>query len=194
MNLKKYTPENISVLEENQIFVYGDNMAHIHGAGAALQALKFGAKYYEGFHIVGQTYGIPTKNKMLNVLSLDVIQHFVDDFLVYIVGGNLDKEFLVTKIGTGLSGYSNEDIAPLFVNALNKKNCILPVEFVHIIIQQLTFDKFKELFPIGSIISDKENDLISTSEILDFDDYFKSIKVKTNFSWKYVDFKSLILY
>ena len=131
----RITPENIISLKENEIFVYGDNMAHIHGAGAALQAMNFGAKYGEGFHIVGQTYGIPTKNKILQVLPLDIIQNFVIDFIEYIVKGNSNKVFLITKIGTGLSGYSNEDIAPLFKDVLELDNCYLPIEFINIIKQ-----------------------------------------------------------
>ncbi len=38
----KFTPENITHLEPNQIFVYGANARFRHGAGAAKLALKWG--------------------------------------------------------------------------------------------------------------------------------------------------------
>ena len=48
--IKKYTPENITKLLPNEVFVFGDNEAGIHGAGAALIAFKkFGAVW--GIHV-----------------------------------------------------------------------------------------------------------------------------------------------
>lgn len=131
----KITPNNIISLKNNKIFVYGDNLGHIHGAGAALQALKFGAKHGKGLIIVGNTYGIPTKDKNYKVLKLEVIKYYVDDFIENIVKTNLDKTFLITKIGTGLAGYSSKDIAPLFKECLYLNNCTLPIEFIQILKQ-----------------------------------------------------------
>ena len=76
----KFTPENITHLEPNQIFVYGANEKGIHGAGAARLALQWGAKMGQ-YGLVGQTYGIPTKDKKINTLPLDKIQVHVDTFL-----------------------------------------------------------------------------------------------------------------
>ena len=129
----KITFENIKVLKENEIFVYGDNLAHIHGAGAALQALKFGAIHGKGLTIIGNTYGIPTKDSKFNVLNLEEIKNQVDFFIENVLKANPDKIFLITKIGTGLSGYKNSDIAPLFKKCLEIENCTLPLEFIQIL-------------------------------------------------------------
>lgn len=133
----EYTPENITELRDNEIFVYGDNLAHVHGAGAALTALKFGAKHRVGHQIVGQTYGISTKaENVRDVLPLLEIYREVLNFLG-IAANNPDKVFLVTKIGCGLAnphGMSADgetkrisEIAPFFKSAT--ANVVLPKEF-----------------------------------------------------------------
>jgi len=125
----KYTPENITHLEPNQIFVYGANSAGIHGAGAAKLALKWGAKMYE-YGLNGQTYGIPTKDRQIYTLPLDKIQLHVNDFLATAFS-HQEYEFLVTKIGCGLALYQPKDIAPLFkiIKTGVFENVILPEEF-----------------------------------------------------------------
>ena len=125
----KYTPENITHLEPNQIFVYGANSAGIHGAGAAKLALKWGAKMYE-YGLNGQTYGIPTKDRQIYTLPLDEIRVHVDDFLAFAFS-HQEYEFLVTKIGCGLALYKPKDIAPLFkiIKTGVFENVILPEEF-----------------------------------------------------------------
>ena len=125
----KYTPENITHLEPNQIFVYGANSAGIHGAGAAKLALKWGAKMYE-YGLNGQTYGIPTKDRQIYTLPLDKIQLHVNVFLSFAFS-HQEYEFLVTKIGCGLALYKPKDIAPLFkiIKTGVFENVILPEEF-----------------------------------------------------------------
>ena len=125
----KYTPENITHLEPNQIFVYGANSAGIHGAGAAKLALKWGAKMYE-YGLNGQTYGIPTKDRQIYTLPLDKIQLHVNVFLAFAFS-HQEYEFLVTKIGCGLALYKPKDIAPLFkiIKTGVFENVILPEEF-----------------------------------------------------------------
>ena len=128
MNNMRYTPENITKLESNQIFVYGANTNFYHGAGAAKQALKFGARIGEG-PFVGNTYGIPTKGKYLNILSLAEIKLEIEIFLNY-VKMYPEKEWLLTKIGTGLSRYKIEDIAQLFIDFMPlPSNLVVPKEF-----------------------------------------------------------------
>ena len=125
----KYTPENITHLEPNQIFTYGANEAYIHGAGAARLAMRWGAKYgADG--LVGQTYGIPTKDRQIYTLPLDKIQLHVNDFLATAFS-HQEYEFLVTKIGCGLALYQPKDIAPLFkiIKTGVFENVILPEEF-----------------------------------------------------------------
>ena len=125
----KYTPENITNLEPNQIFTYGANEAYIHGAGAAWLAMRWGAKYgADG--LVGQTYGIPTKDRQIYTLPLDKIQLHVNVFLSFAFS-HQEYEFLVTKIGCGLALYQPKDIAPLFkiIKTGVFENVILPEEF-----------------------------------------------------------------
>lgn len=129
----KYTPESITVLEQNEIFVFGSNEAGKHGAGAARLAWEeFGAEYGIGWGFTGKCYAIPTKDWDIKSLPLDKIQKYVDLFL-YNANFFPDKIFLVTKIGCGLAGYTSEQIAPLFAGALSKENIILPKEFVDIL-------------------------------------------------------------
>jgi len=125
----KYTPENITHLEPNQIFVYGANELFRHGAGAAKLALKWGAKHGMA-GLVGQTYGIPTKDHNIRTLPLDKIQVHVDNFFATAFS-HTEYEFLVSKIGCGLAGYRPEDIGPLFkiIKTGVFENVILPEEF-----------------------------------------------------------------
>ena len=123
----KYTPENITKLEPNQVFIYGANEAGIHGAGAAKQALKWGARMGEiGFN--GRTYGIPTKDKDIDTLSLEMIEFYIDRFLSF-AKCNPELEFLVTKIGCGLAGYKETEIGSIFMEKDIPDNVILPIEF-----------------------------------------------------------------
>ena len=129
----KFTPENITHLEPNQIFVYGANSCGKHGAGAAKLALRWGAKMGQ-YGLVGQTYGIPTKDHNIRTLPLDKIQVHVHDFLA-LAFSHTEYEFLLTKIGCGLALYQPKDIAPLFkiIKTGVFDNVILPEEFYKII-------------------------------------------------------------
>lgn len=109
------TPEVISSLPLNAIFVFGSNLSGAHGAGAARDAIKWGAIRGRSFGLQGRTFAIPTKGHMpkLDVLTLDKIKPYVDAFWVA-VQQNPYKVFMVTKIGCGYAGYTPEQIAPLF--------------------------------------------------------------------------------
>lgn len=127
----KNTPENITKLESDEIFVFGSNLAGRHGAGAALLALKkFGAISGQGYGLMGQSYGIATKDERIQTLPLDRIQVQVNKFLRF-AENNSEKTFLVTQIGCGLAGYSPKDIAPLFKGV--PSNVILPESFSQIL-------------------------------------------------------------
>lgn len=104
------------------VFVFGSNEAGIHGAGAALFAYnKRGARYGMGYGHSGDSFAIPTKNEDIRTLPLDMINAYVCGFLAYATGKRKLK-FMVTRIGCGLAGYKDEDIAPMFVGA--PLNCI----------------------------------------------------------------------
>ena len=105
----------------SKIFVFGSNLAGIHGAGAALHASKyFGAEYGHGIGRTGNCYAIPTKDEKIRTLPLVRIQKYVNYFIDY-ARYNPTLEFFVTRIGCGLAGYTNEQIAPMFKFA--SRNC-----------------------------------------------------------------------
>lgn len=109
------------------IFVFGSNLAGRHGKGAALHAKQhYGAVYGVGFGRTGYAYAIPTKDRYLAVLPLPRIKLYVDDFIVY-ARQHPELTFMVTRIGCGLAGYRDDNIAPMFVDA--PTNCILPIEW-----------------------------------------------------------------
>ena len=113
------------------IFVFGSNLAGRHGAGAALFARKcHGAVYGVGCGRTGDAYAIPTKDENLKTLPLIVIRTEVEYFKLY-ARDNPDLTFNVTRIGCGLAGYKDEDIAPMFKNSPD--NCLLPSEWKEII-------------------------------------------------------------
>lgn len=125
----RITPNNITELKDNEIFVFGSNEAGIHGAGAAALAYKkFGAVYLNSFGQMGKSYAIPTKDKNIETLSIGEIEHYVNQFIDYAITWN-DSIFLVTEIGCGLAGYTPEIIAPLFSEAVNIENIYLPERF-----------------------------------------------------------------
>ena len=129
----KFTPDKISSLKKNQVFVFGSNEAGVHGAGAAkLAHQKFGAVYGVGFGLQGKSYAIPTKDLEIRTLPLDKIESYIQSFLTEAMEYP-DTEFLVTKIGCGLAGYSELEIASLFKNKLIPENVTLPESFYNII-------------------------------------------------------------
>ncbi len=110
--------------QKGQIFVFGANLAGRHGKGAALTAVKeYGAIYGQGVGPQGNSYAIPTKDRNIQTLPLNVIFLYVLRFIGY-AQANPDKVFYVTRIGTGLAGYKDSDIAPMFKDA--PINCLLP--------------------------------------------------------------------
>ena len=117
----------MKALIDFDIFVFGSNLAGRHGKGAALTAkIEHDAVYGIGEGPTGRAYAIPTKDEKLKVRSLDSIERSVDNFLTY-AELNEDLVFQVTRIGCGLAGYSDEEIAPFFEGAPD--NCILPIEW-----------------------------------------------------------------
>lgn len=106
------------------IFVFGSNLAGRHGAGAALFARQnHGAIYGKGQGRQGNSYAIPTKDKNIKTLPLSRIKEYVEVFLEY-AKEHQDEQFEITRIGCGLAGYVDHQIAPMFKDATN--NCYLP--------------------------------------------------------------------
>ncbi|NTJ22193.1 A1S_2505 family phage non-structural protein [Rhizobium rhizogenes] len=96
------------------IFVFGSNLAGIHGAGAARFAvLHHGAIYGQGIGLQGNSYGIPTKNERIETLPLAVVERHVETFKDF-ARTRPDLTFYVTPIGCGLAGYKRPQIRPMF--------------------------------------------------------------------------------
>lgn len=114
----------VTVGKDRQIFVFGSNRKGIHGAGAAKTAVfKYGAKPGQGEGLQGNSYAIPTKSTPWITLPLEEIRPGVDSFKEF-ARANPEMQFQVTRIGCGLAGYQDADIAPMFNDASD--NCILP--------------------------------------------------------------------
>jgi len=129
----RITPDNITELKENEVFVFGSNESGRHGKGAAKTAMKWGAKYGQAKGLQGRTYGIPTVNASIsNKLSLVKIKYYIGLFY----GDCLYSKhltFLVTPIGCGLAGWADKDIAPLFIDFIDLENVHLPKSFWNIL-------------------------------------------------------------
>jgi hypothetical protein len=122
---REYTSERIIRLEPNEIFVFGSNLAGAHGGGAARIALDcFGAVWGQGVGLQGQSYAIPTMQG-----GVETIKPYVDEFIEF-AKVHPELKFLVTRIGCGIAGFRDEEIAPLFTTAIEVENVILPKEFV----------------------------------------------------------------
>ena len=125
---RAYTPERISELKENEIFVFGSNLGGYHGGGAARIALhRFGAIWGQGVGLQGRCYAIPTMQG-----GVETIKPYVDEFISF-AKEHPEYTFLVTRIGCGIAGFTADEIAPLFRQALDQENIILPKDFVEVI-------------------------------------------------------------
>jgi len=118
---KRTTPENITELRPNEIFVFGSNLRGMHGGGAAWVAYrKFGAIMGQGVGLQGQSYGIPTMQG-----GVETIKPYVDEFIDF-ARQHTELTFLVTRIGCGIAGFQDSEIAPLFRDAHDVENIVLP--------------------------------------------------------------------
>jgi len=109
------------------IFVFGSNLAGRHGKGAALIAKqKYGAIQGVGEGLQNSSYAIPTKNARLEVLPYSVIAIGIASFLDTAYWHS-ELRFKITRIGCGLAGYKDDEIAPLFENAPD--NCYFDLKW-----------------------------------------------------------------
>ncbi|MDE5876657.1 MAG: hypothetical protein K2H47_04075 [Muribaculaceae bacterium] len=134
-----YTPDNITHLDQDEIFVFGSNLAGQHCGGAARTAVeRFGAVMGQGVGLQGQSYAIPTMQG-----GVETIKPYVDEFIRLATEWD-QTTFYVTRIGCGIAGFTDEQIAPLFRDALGLYNVRLPKSFVDILTRdQKTTDDSK---------------------------------------------------
>lgn len=121
----EYTPEAISSLKADEVFVFGSNLDGRHGGGAARAAVnKFGAIWGQGVGLQGQSYAIPSMQG-----GVATIKPYVDQFIAF-AQEHTELFFYVTRIGCGIAGFKDRDIAPLFKEAMSMSNVCLPESFV----------------------------------------------------------------
>ena len=127
-SLGLFTPEMIQALAPNEVFVFGSNLGGFHAGGAARAAHHhFGAVWGQGVGLQGQSYAIPTMQG-----GTETIKPYVDEFIAF-AQSRPDLFFYVTRIGCGIAGFIDEDIAPLFSAALPLDNVALPKSFYDIL-------------------------------------------------------------
>ncbi len=127
---REFTPEWITQLESNEVFVFGSNLAGCHAGGAARVACqRFGAVWGQGVGLQGQSYAIPTMQG-----GVETIAPYVDEFIEF-AKSHPDMTFLVTPIGCGIAGFTPRELAPLFVRAVDVENVLLPKSFVDVLQQ-----------------------------------------------------------
>ena len=122
---REYTPDRITELKPNEIFVFGSNLAGAHAGGVARLAYnRFGAIWGQGVGLQGYSYAIPTMQG-----GVETIKPYVDEFICF-AKTRPDLKFYVTQIGCGIAGFKTEEIASLFQAAIDVENVILPKPFV----------------------------------------------------------------
>lgn len=128
----------LELLPMNQtIFVFGSNTAGVHGAGAALAAYqKHGARYGIGYGLCGDSFAIPTKDRNIESLDIKDVEDFVKGFLAF-ARDRSDVCFQVTRIGCGLAGFKDEDIARLFYDA--PQNCYFDTAWTNFLREDARF-------------------------------------------------------
>lgn len=125
---RPFAADRIDRLNPNEIFVFGSNLAGAHGGGAArIARLKFGAVMGQGVGLQGQSYAIPTMQG-----GVETIRPYVDEFVAF-AQAHPALTFLVTRIGCGIAGFQDREIAPLFAAALQVPNILLPKPFVDVL-------------------------------------------------------------
>jgi len=123
-----FTPDKISELKADEVFVFGSNLDGMHCGGAAFVAWKqFGAVMGCGVGFRGQSYAIPTMQG-----GVETIKPYVDGFIAF-AKEHPELFFYVTRIGCGIAGFRDKEIAPLFREALGLENVCLPETFVKVL-------------------------------------------------------------
>lgn len=102
------TPEVITALRPDEVFVFGSNSKGLHGGGAARVAhQRFGAVWGEGHGHHGQSYAIDSMS------GLETLAAEARAFVEY-AAAHPELRFLLTPVGCGIAGYTPGEVAPLF--------------------------------------------------------------------------------
>lgn len=123
MKQRYHQDQIIQSLPGSTYFVFGSNLSGKNGAGAALTAQKyFGATPGQGWGISGKSFAFPTKDRNIQTLSLKQIEFYANAFIGLALKSmvlDVDCDFYMTRVGCGLAGYTDKDIAPLFITLPN---------------------------------------------------------------------------
>ena len=123
----RITPDDIKRLGASEVFVFGSNEQGLHYDGAAKDALdRFGAKKGQGKGLQGKSYAI------VSMSGLDVMEEQIKEFCEF-AKAHPEKRFLVTKIGCGIAGHIEREVAHLFEVCRDVDNITLPASFWNII-------------------------------------------------------------
>lgn len=126
---KGFTPDYIDKLLPNQIFVFGSNALGYHTGGASGTARKkFGAVWGQPEGLQGASYAIPVDFGK-GVRKDNEVKESVSRFLAF-TKEHPELFFFVTRIGCGLGGYRDDEMALFFKDALELNNVSLPKSFV----------------------------------------------------------------
>ena len=125
---QRITPNRITQLAANEVFVFGSNLqGHHYGGAARIANEKFGAIFGQGVGLQGQSYAIPTMQG-----GIETIRPYVDEFIEF-AKQHPELIFYVTRIGCGIAGFQDSEIAPLFTAAVGMENVALPQSFMDVI-------------------------------------------------------------
>lgn len=125
INHKQFTPDKVERLSNCEIFVFGSNMEGKHMGGAARVAYEmFGAEWGVGDGPTGRCYAIPTMHG-----GIEDIQPYAEKFIAYAKVHPM-KRFLLTRVGCGIAGFKDSDMAQLFKDALDVPNITYPRQWL----------------------------------------------------------------
>ena len=106
--MTRTTPDMITELADDEIFVFGSNASGAHGGGAALIAHRmFGAEMGVGEGLTGRTYALPTME------GPAAFQAAAERFVAF-ASEHPELTFLLTKVGCGIAGYAEDEVRPWF--------------------------------------------------------------------------------
>ncbi len=129
---KGFTPDYIDNLLPKQIFVFGSNALGYHTGGASGTARKkFGAVWGQAEGLQGQSYAIPVDYGK-DVRKDAEVKAAIDRFLSF-SKEHPDLFFMVTRVGCGVAGYNDTEMAQFFKSAMDLKNVSLPKSFVEVL-------------------------------------------------------------
>lgn len=125
INHKRFTPDLVEQLSNCEIFVFGSNLEGMHMGGAARVAhQKFGAEWGVGDGPTGRCYAIPTMHG-----GLESIRPYAEKFIAYAKEHPMNR-FLLTRVGCGIAGFKDSDMAQLFEDALDVPNIAYPRQWL----------------------------------------------------------------